>query len=293
MQQLRKATAIHVSLVTMVWNTVLSIFKLFAGIYAKSSAMISDAVHSISDVLSTIVVIIGVNLANKEADKEHPYGHERIECVAALILSIFLFITGGIIGYVGIIKIVSGNYVNNFPGILALVAAIISIVVKEIMYWYTRVAAKKINSGALMADAWHHRSDALSSIGSFIGIFGSRLGFPILDSLASIIVCIFIIKASINIFIDSINKMMDKACDENLVKTIQKTILMQDGVIGIDKINTRLFGNRIYIDVEIKADANLSLYQSHMVAHKVHDSIEATFVDVKHCMVHVNPAINN
>ena len=153
MQQPRKAIAIHVSLVTMVWNTVLSIFKLFAGIYAKSSAMISDAVHSISDVLSTIVVIIGVNLANKEADKEHPYGHERIECVAALILSILLFITGGIIGYVGIIKISSGNYVNNFPGILALVAAIISIVVKEIMYWYTRAAAKKINSGALMADA--------------------------------------------------------------------------------------------------------------------------------------------
>lgn len=281
--------AIHVSFVTMIWNVALSLFKLFTGIFSKSSAMISDSIHSISDVMSTIVVVIGIKFSYKKADKEHPYGHERMECVAAIILSVFLFIIGLFIGYTGIIKIISKNYANSTPGKLALIAAIISIILKEVMYWYTKYYAKKVNSGALMADAWHHRSDALSSIGSFIGIFGARVGYPILDPLASIIICIFIIKASINIFVDSINKMMDKSCDDQTINNIKELILKQNGVLGIDRLSTRLFGNKIYIDVEIEADGDLTLYKSHEIAHKVHDSIELEFKHIKHCMVHVNP----
>ena len=162
-------TADKVSLITIIENTMLSIFKLFAGIFSHSNAMISDAIHSASDVFSTIVVIIGIRLAAKESDKEHPYGHERLECVAAIILAMVLFLTGLGIGIGAVRNIFSGNYDNlEIPGVLALIVAIISIASKEGMYWYTRHYAQKIDSSALMADAWHHRSDAFSSVGALI-----------------------------------------------------------------------------------------------------------------------------
>ena len=282
--------AMRVSFVSIIWNIILSIFKLLAGIFAHSGAMISDAVHSASDVLSTFIVIIGVKIANKESDKTHPYGHERMECVAAILLSAILFATGLGIGYKGILIISSNDYTHlTVPGIWALIAAITSIGVKEAMYWYTRATAKKINSGALMADAWHHRSDALSSVGSFSGILGARLGFPIFDPIASIIICVFILKAAFEIFMDSINKMTDKACDDETIETIESLILKQKGVLGIDQIKTRLFGDRIYVDIEIQANENITLKQAHEIAHDVHDAIENNIPKIKHCMVHVNP----
>ena len=157
------------------------------------------------------------------------------------------------------------------------------------MYWWTRKIAKKIKSDALMADAWHHRSDALSSIGSLIGVGGSMLGFKLLDPIASIIICLFIIKVAFDIFIDSINKVIDRSCDKKFVKELEKLILKVDGVMNIDSLKTRLFGNKIYIDIEISADENLTLKKAHVIAENVHDIIEDTYKDVKHCMVHMNP----
>lgn len=187
-----------VSLITIIGNILLSLIKLLAGIIAHSNAMISDAIHSASDVFSTFIVIIGIKLASRKPDKEHPYGHERLECVAAIVLAIVLFVTGLGIGSSAFKNIVSGNYKElQVPGILALAAAILSILCKEGMYWYTRYYAKKIDSSALMADAWHHRSDAFSSIGALIGIAGARLGLPIMDSIASLVIFLFINKGSI------------------------------------------------------------------------------------------------
>jgi len=282
--------AMRVSAVSIISNVLLSAFKLFAGIIANSGAMISDAVHSLSDVFSTFIVIIGVKLSGKESDAKHQYGHERIECVAAILLAIMLAITGIGIGYSGVMKIIDGAGIEPLiPGTLALIAAIVSIAVKEAMFWYTRAAAKKIDSGALMADAWHHRSDALSSVGSFIGILGARLGLPVLDPIASVVICLFIIKAAYDIFKDAIRKMTDEACDSDVVAEIKRVSLSQEGVLGIDQIQTRLFGNRIYVDIEICADGSVPLKQSHGIAQQVHDAIEAAFPAVKHCMVHVNP----
>lgn len=287
-----KQIATRVSVNTIIANVILTVFKLIAGIFAHSAAMISDAVHSASDVLSTIIVIIGVHLANKRSDADHQYGHERLECVAAVILSVMLAATGAAIGFTGIKKIAAGSYSGlAVPGMLALTAAVISVVVKECMYWYTRAAAKKINSGALMADAWHHRSDALSSIGSFAGILGARMGFPILDCVASVIISVFIIKVSADIFRDAMDKMTDKACDKALTDEIRSAVLSRDGVLGIDDLKTRQFGDKIYIDVEILADGNLSLIEAHEIAENVHSEIESRFPTVKHCMVHVNPKI--
>ena len=244
-----------VSLITILGNVALSVLKLLAGIVAHSNAMISDAIHSASDVFSTVVVIIGVKLASKEPDKEHPYGHERLECVAAIILAMVLFITGLGIGMEAFQNITSGNYSElQVPGILALVAAIVSIVSKEAMYWYTRYYAKRIDSGALMADAWHHRSDAFSSVGALIGIGGAMLGFPVMDSIASLVIFVFIAKAAFDIFKDAIDKMVDHSSDEETEKRIYDCVMDNEYVLGIDLLHTRVFGNKIYVDVEILAD---------------------------------------
>ena len=280
-----------VSFVTIIGNILLSVMKLIAGFVAHSNAMISDAIHSASDVFSTFVVIIGIKLASKKADKEHPYGHERLECVAAIVLSMVLFITGFGIGTAALKNITSGDY-NNIvvPGILALVAAIVSIVSKEAMYWYTRYNAKRIDSSALMADAWHHRSDAFSSIGALIGIAGARLGFPIMDSIASLIIFVFIIKAAYDIFKDAIDKMVDHACDDDTVNQIRECVMKHEDVLGIDMLQTRIFGNKIYVDLEIATDGSYTLSKAHTIAESVHDDIEKSFPKVKHIMVHVNPA---
>ena len=283
-------TATRVALVTIIWNLILSVGKLFAGIFAHSGAMISDAVHSASDVFSSIIVIIGVRIASRDSDKEHPYGHERMECVAAIILATVLCITGFGIGLSACKNIFSGDYANlAIPGMLALIAALVSIIVKEAMFWYTRYYARKIDSGALLADAWHHRSDALSSVGALIGIGGARLGFPILDSVASVVICVFIVKAAYDIFMDAIDKMIDKACDEETEQQLRDCATAVDGVEGIDLLMTRVFGNKIYVDIEIEANGDKTLREAHEIAETVHDSIEKNFPKVKHIMVHVNP----
>lgn len=285
-----KKIALRVSFVSIAANVLLSFFKLFAGVFAHSGAMISDAVHSASDVFSTVIVIIGIRFASKASDRDHPYGHERMECVATIILATILLSTGIGIAYGAMKNILSGNPTALvIPGSLALIAAIISIAVKEGMFWYTKINAKKIDSGALMADAWHHRSDALSSVGALIGIAGARLGYPVLDSIASLVICLFIAKAAYDIFKDAIDKMVDKACDEDTEKQLTECVLSQKGVLGIDLLRTRVFGNKIYVDLEIGADKNKPLYEAHAIAESVHNSIEASFPKVKHIMVHVNP----
>ena len=284
----------QVSFVTIIGNVILAVFKLIAGIVAHSNAMISDAVHSASDVFSTIVVIIGIKLASKESDKEHPYGHERLECVAAIVLAMVLFMTGLGIGLEALKNILNGHYETlEAPGMLALVAAIVSIVLKEAMFWYTRFYAKKIDSSALMADAWHHRSDAFSSIGALIGIWGARMGFPVMDSIASLVIFVFIVKAAYDIFKDAIDKMVDHSCDEETENEIRECIMKNEKVLCIDLLQTRMFGNKIYADIEIGVDGSYTLQCAHEIAEEVHDEIEENFPRVKHIMVHVNPAVLN
>ena len=270
--------AYKVSNTSIFLNIILSIGKFFAGILGHSKAMISDAMHSLSDVFSTIIVIIGIKISSKDSDESHPYGHEKFECIAAIILSFMLLATGLAIGGSAIKVIATKSYVDS-----------ISIILKEAMCWYTRHYAKKIDSTALMADAWHHRSDALSSIGSFIGILGSRLGYKILDSVACIVISLLVIKAAIEIFIDAINKVVDKSCDEETVNKIRKTILSNNDVKNIDNLKTRVSGNKIFVDVEIAVEKNMSLEDAHDIAEDIHNRVETKYKSVKHCMVHVNP----
>ena len=285
-----KDTAMHVSKVSIAVNVVLTCGKLAAGILGRSHAMISDAVHSASDVFSTLIVMAGVSMSAKQSDKEHPYGHERLECVAALFLAVILCATGLGIGFGAVREVVSGEVKDAaIPGLMALAAAIVSIVVKEWMYRYTIKAADSIHSSALKADAWHHRSDALSSVGAFVCICGARMGFAFMDPAASIVICIFICKASLDVLRDALDKMVDKACDEETAQAIRRTALAPPGVVRIDGLKTRLFGPRMYVDIEIAVDGRLNLQQAHTISREVHDMVEEQFPQVKHCAVQINP----
>ena len=286
--------AFRVSRVTIAENAGLSLVKLIAGLIAHSGAMVSDAVHSISDVFSTIVVMIGIRVSSKASDREHPYGHERMECVAAMILAGMLAGTGVFIGYTGVQKILlaqSGQL--EAPGALALAAAVLSIAVKEYMFHYTRRAAKQIDSGALMADAWHHRSDALSSVGALIGIGGAQLGFPVLDPIASLVICVMVGKAAYDIFRDAVDKMVDRRCDPETEGAIRACALRHPGIQDVDQLLTRQFGNRIYVEMEVSVDGAMSLDEAHEIAERVHDDIEKEFPKVKHIMIHENPSKAN
>ena len=283
--------ALRISTVSVVVNLLLSAGKLAAGMIAHSSAMVSDAIHSASDVFSTFIVMIGVGISGKAPDEDHPYGHERMECVAAIVLAGVLLATGLGIGYAGVKKIiVAQSEPLAVPGALALVAAVVSIVVKEAMFWYTRTNAKRLGSTALMADAWHHRSDALSSVGALVGIAGARLGIPLLDPLASVMICSFILKAAVDIFRDAVDRMVDHSCDAATEAQIRGCVGEHPGVRRVDLLRTREFGNRIYVELEIAVDGALPLKEAHAIAEEVHNRVEGAFPQVKHIMIHVNPA---
>ena len=288
-QQDFQAAATKVSVVSMATNVILTVAKFAAGVVAHSGAMISDAVHSASDIFSGLIVLIGVRISSKAPDDKHPYGHERFECVAALLLSGILALVGGTIG-VNAVKDIIGGRVQEAPGILALVAAVVSIVTKETLFWYTRGYAKKYRSTALHAEAWHQRSDALSSIGALIGIAGARMGVPVMEPVASLIIALFILRVAVRIFRDAIDQMVDHSASEETEAAFRETAMEQPGVQGVELLRTRMFGNRVYVDLEIAADPGLSLAAAHEIAERVHDAIEQTYPDVKHIMVHVNPA---
>ncbi len=276
-----------VGIKTLIANVVLSVVKIIAGFVAQSSAMIADGFHTVSDVISTVAVMVGVKFSEKEADEGHPYGHERIESVVTVLLALMLSFTGVGIAVTGVKTIVNQDFTR--PGALALIAAVLSILVKELMYRYTVKAAEKINSTALKADAWHHRSDAFSSIGTLFGIAGAMIGFEILDPIAGIVVSILIIKVGVEILMQGLNQLIDRAADDDTINTIKNTIINIKGVIGIDDVKTRLHGSKLYVDVEIAVDDEITVKEGHSIAEAVHNKIENTLPDVKHCMVHVNP----
>jgi len=281
----------RLSLVGIVGNVILVAFKLFAGIAGNSGAMVSDAVHSLSDVFATLIAALGVRISRRKPDKEHPYGHDRFESLASMVLGAILLATGIGIGIKGVMDIAGGDYASlKAPSMIALVAAAVSIVTKEAMYHYTMYYAKKLNSSAFKADAWHHRSDAFSSVGSLIGIGGAMLGLPVMDSIASVLICCFILKVGFGILKEALSNMMDTSCGPEYDEALKLFILQIPGVESVDLVLSRKFGNKIYIDAEISVDGRLSLEKAHDIAEDVHYAVEKRSDDIKHIMIHVNPA---
>ena len=275
-------------------NVLLSAFKLFAGIFGHSAAMVSDAVHSLSDVFATLIAYIGRRISEKPADKEHPYGHERFECIASILLGAILIATGVRIGVGCAESIINKTYLTAAePGVIALVAAIASIVTKEAMFWYTLHQAKRIKSSAFRADAWHHRSDALSSVGALIGIGAARMGYPVMDQVAGLIISVVILFVAAGIIKDAVNSMLDRAAapevEESMRRAINEYAEETGNRVDIDSLITRVFGDKIYVDLELGVDGDMKLKDAHDIAEGVHSLIERNFADVKHVMVHLNP----
>jgi cation diffusion facilitator family transporter len=285
----REHEAVRVSLYGVISNIILAALKCGAGVLGQSSALISDGIHSASDVFANFIVIAGIKVSSRAEDAGHPYGHERLECVASIVLAVVLILTGLAIGYEGLHKILHEPETIAIPSILPLFVAAISILVKEIMFWYCRSVALRINSDAVMADAWHHRSDSLSSIGGFIGVLGARMGYPVLDPVASIIICLLIIYSAYEIFRSAVEKMVDHGCDEATTDKMKQIIVSIPGVEHLDLLQTRIFGNRIFVDVEVSVADDLTVVEAHRIAENIHVAMEKDFGLVKHCMVHINP----
>ena len=281
--------AMHVSLVSLIVNIVLTLFKLIAGILGHSLAMITDAVHSASDVFSTAIIMIGISSAANESDEENLHRHERFEFLAGMILALVLVIAGVLLAWLSIARITSGSAGSAAytPGTIALLAAIISIVCKEAMYHYTMRTAIRCSFDALRTDAWAHRFDAISSVISLLGIIGARMADPILDPVASVFICLFIFKAALDIFLDALSKKASHSWHrEEEVIMIARTV---PGVDSVDLLHTWHVGKKIYAGMDITVDGTLTLSEAHRIAENVRDTIQQNFEEIDHTSVRVYP----
>lgn len=279
-----------VTIISILWNIVLTIIKVLGGILGKSNAMIADGLHSASDIISSIGVLIGNHIAKTPHDKEHNYGHEKAETLVSFLLSILLIFVSLKISLGGINSLFHLNEVK-IPTILPLVISLISIGIKEYQYRITIKVAKMTNSPALKADAWHHRSDALSSIAAFIGIGGSILGFKALDPIATIVVGLFVTKVGFDILKDSTNELMDYSLDEKEELQILEIAKSTDGVLNLGELRSRKHGSMAYVDLTICVNKDLTVLQGHEIANKLEISILEELQIVKGITVHVEPCI--
>lgn len=291
-----KTIIVKVSVRTVVLNALLAVMKIITGIIGRSSAIISDAVNSISDVATTLAVMITGRYSRKEHDADHPYGHEKYESIVSVLLGVALLFTAYEIGKSGVL-IIYDYFVNGVepvqPTYVALIAAIMTIVIKEIMYQYTCKNAKKANSPSLAAMAWDHRSDEFASFGAVIGIGGAMLGVHVLEPIASVVICGFIVRLGIKTVKVGFSQLVDQAANQETIDLIHSIVAKQKGVKHLDDLKTRMFGMRLYVDIEISVDPKLTILEAHHISHLLHDEIEQTIPDIKHCMIHVNPYKTN
>lgn len=283
-----------VTLQGSVINFLLTAGKIVAGIVGQSSAMIADGVHSLSDFITDVIVIAFIRISGKERDSSHHYGHGKFETFAAMLISIALMMVGiGILisGAGKIIGSLKGEPIDK-PGYIALYAALISILSKEGLYWYTKIEGKRLNSQAMIANAWHHRSDAFSSIGTALGISGAILlgeGWRILDPIAGIIVSLFILKIAWDIAKPSINELLDSSLPESIQKELIDIVTKTDGVQQFHNLRTRRIGEAISVEVHIKVDKKLTVEASHQIATEIEIAIRLKFGERTHAIVHVEP----
>lgn len=294
MNNSRQREIYRVTIVGSVVNLLLLIFKFVAGIVGHSAAMVADSVHSLSDFVTDIVVILFVRLSGRPADEDHDYGHGKFETLATLFVSLVLLGVAVMLFVNGVVDIVSALHgeVLETPGLVALIAAAASIVIKEILYRYTVRCGKKVNSQVVVANAWHHRSDALSSIGVLVGVAGAMLlggSWSILDPIAATIVSVFIAKVSYNLLMPSLEELLERSLPKEVEQRILDIILSVDGVSSPHHLRTRRIGNAYAIEVHIRMDGNLTLTQAHAVTTAVERLLKQEFGDSTHVGIHTEP----
>ncbi len=268
-------------------NILLFAFKLFAGIVGRSQAVIADAFHTASDAVTSIAVLVGFKIAKKPADKHHPFGHGRAESIAAKIVSLILILVGIKLVFDSAHILVDKSF--QTPGNIALLAAVISIIIKEITYRIVIKASKEINSSSLKADAYHHRSDALSSIAAVIGISGAKLGWTFMDPLAGIVVAGFIIKVGADVFHTAYDELMDAAPPEQLKREIEEIVLKTEGVKKVKRIMVRKSGIELFLEIIIGVDGEKKVKEGHDITNLVEKNIHHSMPYVRQVTVHVEP----
>ncbi len=275
-------------------NVLLLVLKFAAGILGHSAAMIADAIHSLTDFVTDVIVLVFVKLGNKPMDKDHDYGHGKYETLATAIIGISLFAVGVMICWSGLVKTyqaLCGEQLQQ-PGVVALVAAVLSIVMKEWAYQFTVRVGRKFHSEAVVANAWHHRSDALSSIGTMLGIGGAILlgdHWAVLDPLAAIVVSVFIIKAAWSLVMQSVKELTDASLSEKEEDEILKTASEEEGVGEIHNLRTRRIGNNIAIEMHVRMPGSLSLYAAHEHATAIENRLKRKYGADTHVGIHIEP----
>lgn len=269
-------------------NVALTGFKFFAGILGMSKAMIADALHSLSDILTSLVVYAGICIGEQPADKDHPYGHGNAETIAAVLVSLIILGIGGYAGVSAVRAIMRQEFVA--PLNIALFAAVISIVIKEALFRYTIKVGEISNNPAVIADAWHHRSDAYSSIAALIGIAGAKIFFLYLDPLAAIVVSALIVRIAFGLIRSNVGIMMDERPQAAFIANIRAVARDSEGVIRIDSIKVHRRGSTFTIDLEIAINGSVSVDEGHRIASGVRNKLRKKIRNIRDVMVHVNPA---
>jgi cation diffusion facilitator family transporter len=273
---------------SIAFSFVLAAIKFSAGIIGSSSALISDGVNSLGDIVGYAILMISLAYSGKKADRDHQYGHEKVESVVSLFFSIAIVTTGVVIGYAGILKLIQKEPLSP-PTIVALIGAIASLAIKGTLYVASYRAYKKTHSSSIKALSVDHFSDAIATTGALVGIIISTLGFPLFDPLASLFIAFFVIFSGLKVLVSSFNILMDVSADQEIIDNITSIVLENQDVKHIDVLKTRTGGSGCYVDIEISCDKNLSLNQAHLIAEDVHDRIEEHVEEVRHVMVHTNP----
>ncbi len=285
-----KNKALEISVVSILFNFSLTLMKLIVGILGNSYALISDAIHSSADVMSSVIVAVGIRMSAKPADKEHPYGHERFECVTAIAVAVILLITGLVLGYSSLSAIAAGDYdAITAPSVLAVVMAIIPVIVKELMYRFEEHMSKKLRSDALHADALHHRADEWISLGVLAGVAGGHFGYAVVDTIAGFVVALLIINAAAEIFYDAICKMIDRSAP---LEYVDKLNLFVEGRVPAGMpftMVTRMFGSSYLTDLTLYVDESNQLKTYTDIADSLNREILYNFNKIKCCNIIFKP----
>ncbi len=280
-----------VTIKSIIINIVLTVIKLFAGFVGNSNAMLADGMHSASDIATSVGVLIGNYISKKPQDSEHNYGHEKAETLVAFVLALILLFVGTEIGF-NSFKLLFNLDQVKVPTMLPLIVGIISIFFKEYQYKITIKVANKINSPSLKADAWHHRSDSLSTVGALVGIIGAMLGFKVLDPLAGVVVSLFVIKVGIDILMSSSNELMDYSIEKEEKDKLNNIAMNTKGVCNVKSFKSRRHGAMAYIDLTICVDGKISVFDGHEISHNVEQNIINSADNIKAVIVHVEPKMD-
>ncbi|MFW5795516.1 MAG: cation diffusion facilitator family transporter [Bacillota bacterium] len=284
------------TILTIFINSILAIAKLIGGIFGNSAVLIADAINSVGDIATNLVVYISAKFSKKEKDKDHPYGHERFDSMISIFLGLALLVTAYMLGKNALTRLYDVVFKNGTipePIWYTWVIALITIFVKEFLFRKTILDSKIAKSQALLAQAWDHRADTITAFGAIIGIVGAIYSIYFIDPLVSFIISLFILRLGFKIIKAGISQVVDESVNDGQIKKIKELVLSNENVISIDEIKTRKFGLSFYVDLEISLDAKLSLEDAHAISEEIHDLVEDEMADVIHCMIHVNPKAKN